>query len=103
MLYVSPLSAPAVSCFDTDIIAEDGREFEYVFVQVGTIGPLPEPNPHRLSPAIGVTVDPPDGSGTKSLHSRVSHREIESKNPGGLISYQPGSITEVEGQHAFPL
>jgi hypothetical protein len=122
---------PQLSCFDTDIIAEDGRELEYVFetdeqsapktvgeekateiamdwmrvfyhVQVGTIGPLPGPNPHRLSPAIGVTVDPPDGSGTKSLHSRVSHREIESKNPGGLISYQPGSITEVERQHAFP-
>jgi hypothetical protein len=31
-------------------------------------GPPPWPNPHRLSKAIGVAVDPPDGSGTKSLH-----------------------------------
>ena len=100
---VSALSAPAVELFRYRYHAEDGREFECVFetdeqsvpktvgeekateiamdwmrvfyhVQVGTIGPLPGPNPHRLSPAICVTVDPPDGSGTKSLHSRVSHR-----------------------------
>ena len=27
----------------------------------------PGPNPHRLSPAVGVALDLPDGSGTKSL------------------------------------
>jgi hypothetical protein len=35
---------------------------------------------------MGVAVDLPDGSGTKSLHSPVSHREIESKNPRGATS-----------------
>jgi hypothetical protein len=37
------------------------------------VGTPPGPNPHRLSPVVGVTVDPPDGSGTKSLCSRLSH------------------------------
>jgi hypothetical protein len=45
------------------------------------LGTPPRPNPHRLSPVIDVTVDPPDGSGTKSLRSYFSHLEIESKNP----------------------
>src|SRR5215472_394274 len=47
---------------------------------------LPGPNPQRLFPAIGVAVDPPDGSGTKSLPSHLSRLEIESKNPRGANS-----------------
>src|SRR6266404_1401538 len=33
----------------------------------------PGPNPHRLSPAVGVALDPPDGSGAKSLCFSFSH------------------------------
>ena len=49
-------------------------------------GTPPGPNPHRLSPAVGVALDPPDGSGTKSLRSSFSHIEMESKSPLGATS-----------------
>jgi hypothetical protein len=50
----------------------------------------PGPNPHRLSPAVGVALDPPDGSGTKSLCFSFSHIEMESKSPlGGNL---PGGL-----------
>src|ERR1700732_5020839 len=70
----------------------------------------PGPNPHRLFPKVGVAVDPPDGSGTKSLRTSFSHIKLESKNPREANS--PGVfslpirldqlITEDEGQKAFP-
>src|ERR1700692_2843181 len=64
-------------------------------------------NPQRLSPAVGVALDLPDGSGTKSLRSSFSHIEMESKSPLGATSqgdniYQPGLITKAEGQPPFP-
>ena len=51
--------------------------------------PFDEPpglNLHRLSPAVGVVLDPPDGSGTKSLRFSFSRIEMESKSPLGATS-----------------
>src|SRR2546423_8329826 len=67
----------------------------------------PRPNRHRLSPGVEITVDPPDGSGTKSLRSAFSHIQMESKSPHGASSVgasnqAAGSIRKSQGQNTFP-
>ena len=56
---------PSMATLLTDL-RENSR---YNFPRQKKASPFDEPpglNPHRLSPAVGVALDPPDGSGTKS-------------------------------------
>ena len=63
-------------------------------IEGSPFGTPPGPNPHRLSLAVGVALDPPDGSGTKSLRSSFHTLRSRANAPSeatsqGAISTSP--------------